>query len=163
MTIPKAISILRDQTSQREFAEKLGTTVETVSRWENGRREPTREALRKLAEFAQSLGRNDLHAIFEARRTASVAATIKNLPSAGTQRRVSVADLERWIRMGEVIRDQVYEARESYKKITANDQRLVGVNRHMGSIADDLIRQLMESIEMYISPKRKEKRDVKRK
>lgn len=158
MTIPKAISTLRDKTSQREFAERLETTVETISRWENGRREPTREALTKLAELAKSSGRNDLFEFFEARRAASVAATIKNLPSAGTQRRVPVADLERWQRMAQVIRDQVHEARAGYMKIAPSP-----IHRQMWGIEDDLIPQLMESIEMYINPKRKEKRSAKTK
>jgi transcriptional regulator with XRE-family HTH domain len=82
--------------SQVEFAARLRTTITTVSRWENGRSEPNREALKKLAKMASDAGLQALRDFFEAQGRAAIAARIAKLPSAGTGRHVAVADLERW-------------------------------------------------------------------
>ena len=37
--------------TQREFAELLGVSFETVNRWENGRYEPTMRIKRQLSEL----------------------------------------------------------------------------------------------------------------
>lgn len=41
--------------SQQELADKLGTTVVTVSRWENGKAEPNKMARERLLEYVLSL------------------------------------------------------------------------------------------------------------
>jgi len=105
MAVARAISALRKKAgiSQRELAEKLGTATETVSRWETGRREPNNQTLKQLADIAESEGLDSLRALFERQRRSGIAARIKNLPSAGTQRRVSVDDLESWESWAEII------------------------------------------------------------
>jgi transcriptional regulator with XRE-family HTH domain len=82
--------------SQRDLAEKLGTAAETVSRWETGRRTPTRQTLKKLAAIAESARQRRLRDVFESQWKAGILASIENLPSAGTQRRLSLDDLKYW-------------------------------------------------------------------
>jgi transcriptional regulator with XRE-family HTH domain len=89
--------------SQRVLAEKLGTATETVSRWEAGRRAPTRRALKKLSDIAESAGLDSLRTFFEGQRKSGIAAGIKSLPSSGTQRRVAVDDLAIWEYWAEII------------------------------------------------------------
>jgi transcriptional regulator with XRE-family HTH domain len=94
----KAIKALRGKLglSQAAFAEELGTTITTVSRYENGRIEPSEEALRKLADLAASTGLVDLRDFFENQRKVGILARVEKLPSPGTQRRVSVDELSSW-------------------------------------------------------------------
>lgn len=91
------ISSLREKMgiSQQELADKLGVTVTSISRYENGR-EPDRQVLRRLAEIAREAKLRQLQTAFEEGWRAAIAEKLDNLPSAGTQRRVSVADLEYW-------------------------------------------------------------------
>lgn len=98
MTTARAIEALRRQTglSQADFAAKLETTITTISRWENSKVEPSREALKKLAAIAAEAGQDSLRDFFEAQLRASIAARISRLPSAGTGRHIPVADLKRW-------------------------------------------------------------------
>lgn len=97
MTTRQAVSLLRQtmRLNQLQFAEKLGVTLTSVSRYENGR-EPSNIALKKLADIAEEAKLDHLRDVFAAKRRAAVIATIDNLPSAGTQRRVSVDDLKEW-------------------------------------------------------------------
>ncbi len=168
MTIPRAISILRKKTgiSQRDFALRIGATVETVSRWENGHRKPIREALRKLAEIAESAHLSDIHDFFERQRSAGIAANIKNLPSAGTQRRVPLVELKRWQAMPRFAAEQLEDARKVYTDVMArlSDQDLHAVanaNRLIWTINENVLKDLSNQIELYINPKRKEKASVR--
>jgi len=97
MTTAKAIATLRAEAkfSQDQLAERLGVTVTSISRYENGR-EPNRQALKKLAAVAEAAGLRDLQKLFTARWQAAVARRVESLPSARTQRRVSLDDLKYW-------------------------------------------------------------------
>ena len=98
VTIPEAVSTLRKRADldQPALAALAQTTVETISRWERGHRAPSPEALKKLAAIAESKGQPELGDVFESKWKARIAGRIKNLPSSGTQRRVSVEDLKYW-------------------------------------------------------------------
>lgn len=97
MTTAEAITALRRKTSlsQRGLAEQLGVTITSISRYENGR-EPSRDVLKRLSEIAAGARLPSLATFFDRQIRAGIAEKIANLPSAGTQRRVSVSDLERW-------------------------------------------------------------------
>jgi transcriptional regulator with XRE-family HTH domain len=96
VTIRKAVKLLRTKASldQAALAALAETTVETVSRWENGRRAPSSEALQQLASIAGEKGQPELRAVFESKRKDRIDSRRKRLPSAGTQRRISVEDLK---------------------------------------------------------------------
>ncbi|MGI9070749.1 MAG: helix-turn-helix domain-containing protein [Bryobacteraceae bacterium] len=97
MTTAKAIATLREKmdVSQQAFADVLGVTVTSVSRYENGR-EPSDRVLKKLAALAESKELGYLRDIFAANRRAAIVTRNENLPSAGTQRRVPVQELAVW-------------------------------------------------------------------
>ncbi|MGH9771042.1 MAG: helix-turn-helix domain-containing protein [Candidatus Acidiferrales bacterium] len=97
MTTSEAITTLRRKTSlsQRELAEQLGVTITSISRYENGR-EPSRDVLKRLSGIAAGASLPSLVSFFDKQIRAGIAEKIANLPSAGTQRRVSVSDLQRW-------------------------------------------------------------------
>ena len=94
MTTAKAVSELRESmgVTQRDFAEKLGTTIETVSRWENGRREPTREAIEKLATLAHSAGIRHLRNFFLSQEVAGIVSRVKGLKTPGSERQRAGGD-----------------------------------------------------------------------
>jgi transcriptional regulator with XRE-family HTH domain len=96
VTVPKAILLLREKAhlSQADLAKRIGGTSFTISRWETGRRAPSSLFLERLAEVAGTNGFTDLHDFFDGRRKSIIAARMKNLQSPGTQRRVSVHDLD---------------------------------------------------------------------
>lgn len=100
MAIKRAIEQLREKmgVSQQELADRVGVTVTSISRYENGR-EPARPVLKKLAEVAGSAKLSQLRKVFEESWQAAIARRIETLPSAGTQRGVSIHDLEHWQRM----------------------------------------------------------------
>jgi putative transcriptional regulator len=56
--IPPLIRNLREQTglTQEKFATKLGVTLLTVNRWENGRARPSPLAMQKVEELLRSMG-----------------------------------------------------------------------------------------------------------
>jgi transcriptional regulator with XRE-family HTH domain len=91
------IVTLREKMSitQRELADRLGVTVTSISRYENGK-EPSRQVLRNLADIAQVARLSDLSDAFTRACSLRIAARIEKLPSIGTQRRVSLCDLKRW-------------------------------------------------------------------
>jgi transcriptional regulator with XRE-family HTH domain len=97
VTVKRAIATLRSEIgiTQQQLAQKLGVTVTTVSRYENGR-EPRREILEVLAALAESAGIGRLRDFFETKRRAAIVARIHKLPSSGTQRRISLDDLKYW-------------------------------------------------------------------
>jgi len=65
--------------SRRELASLIGTTYETLCRWENGQREPSGSNERRLREIAGGVGRpNDAeHWILLQRNVCSVLSTIR--------------------------------------------------------------------------------------
>jgi transcriptional regulator with XRE-family HTH domain len=97
MTTAKAIATLRAEAkfSQDQLAERLGVTVTSISRYENGR-EPNRQALKKLAVLSESAGLRELQELFTKRWGDAVARRVESLPSARTQRRLSLDDLKYW-------------------------------------------------------------------
>jgi putative transcriptional regulator len=56
--IPRLIRNLREKTglTQEKFATKLGVTLLTINRWENGRTRPSPLAMQKIEELLRSLG-----------------------------------------------------------------------------------------------------------
>jgi putative transcriptional regulator len=56
--IPRLIRNLREKTglTQEKFATKLGVTLLTVNRWENGRTKPSPLAMQKVEELLRSIG-----------------------------------------------------------------------------------------------------------
>lgn len=96
VTISKAVMLLRKKSalSQAAFAELTGTSVETISRWENGHRSPNIETMKKLAALAESNNQPELRDVFESKWKKRIANRVRNLPSKGTQRRVSLDDLK---------------------------------------------------------------------
>ena len=98
VTIRKAIYSLRKKAGfeQPDLAEILETSVETVSRWENGHQAPTIKALKKLAAIAGTRGLPELYDVFDKQWKARVAGAVKKLPSAGSPRRVPLRDLKYW-------------------------------------------------------------------
>ncbi|HEV3330550.1 MAG TPA: helix-turn-helix domain-containing protein [Bryobacteraceae bacterium] len=96
MIIRRAVSLLRKKAGldQAEFAKLTGTTVETVSRWENGHRAPNIDTLKKLGAVAEAKGHPELRDVFESKWKKRIADRIGNLPSKGTQRRLSLEDLK---------------------------------------------------------------------
>lgn len=56
--IPRLIRALREITglTQEKFATKLGVTLLTINRWENGRAKPSPLAMQKIEELLHSMG-----------------------------------------------------------------------------------------------------------
>jgi putative transcriptional regulator len=56
--IPRLIRNLREKTglTQEKFATKLGVTLLTINRWENGHTRPSPLAMQKIEELLRSLG-----------------------------------------------------------------------------------------------------------
>jgi transcriptional regulator with XRE-family HTH domain len=94
-----AIATLRQKIgiTQLEFAKRLGVTLTTISRYENGR-EPARHALTKLASLAEANRIDYLRDIFVAKRRGGIISRVERLPSAGSARPVEVLDLEQWMK-----------------------------------------------------------------
>lgn len=115
----KVVKALRGKLglSQSAFAAKLETTITTVSRYENGRIEPSEEALRKLAEVAASSGLIDLREFFENQRKVGILARVEKLPSPGTQRRVSVDDLSSWFEKMGLLSEGLIKLQEKLNEV----------------------------------------------
>jgi transcriptional regulator with XRE-family HTH domain len=98
MTTPKAIASLRASMglTQREFAEKLGTRIETVSRWETGRREPTKDAMERLAVLAHKAGEKHLRTFFVAQEVSGIINRVRGLRSPGSERHIALKELKFW-------------------------------------------------------------------
>jgi transcriptional regulator with XRE-family HTH domain len=84
---------------QPEFARRLGVTVTSVSRYENGA-EPSTAVLTRLmqlcgsplsSKFSPEMA--SLRSLFEAKRRSDIVSALENLASRGTNRGVSVTDL----------------------------------------------------------------------
>ena len=56
--IPRLIRNLREKTglTQEKFATKLGVTLLTINRWENGRARPSPLAMQRVEELLRSMG-----------------------------------------------------------------------------------------------------------
>jgi len=56
--IPRLIRNLREKTglTQEKFATKLGVTLLTINRWENGRARPSPLAMQKVEELLRRMG-----------------------------------------------------------------------------------------------------------
>jgi transcriptional regulator with XRE-family HTH domain len=56
--ISRLIRNLREKTglTQEKFATKLGVTLPTINRWENGRAKPSPLAMQKVEELLRSMG-----------------------------------------------------------------------------------------------------------
>src|SRR5271154_6425055 len=108
MTTAVAIATLREKMDlkQPELAEKIGVTITSISRYENGRR-PNRQVLKKLAAVAEDAKLNDLRDIFTAKWKARIAARLKRLPSSGTERGVPLDDLKRWHCASQLVKDSL--------------------------------------------------------
>ena len=140
--------------SQSRFAKKLGTTITTISRYENARIGIAEEMLMKMAELAKVAALTDLKNFFESQRNLAITARVESLPSAGAQRRVSLKDLQRWHGMAAVVEEKVSEAMESYAAIRCrpeDQQKLGATNYLLNAIKNNIVGELKKSIELYIS------------
>ena len=56
--IHRIVRELRERTglTQEKFAAKLGVTLPTINRWENGRAKPSPLAMQKIEELLRSMG-----------------------------------------------------------------------------------------------------------
>jgi transcriptional regulator with XRE-family HTH domain len=97
VTTAQAITQLREKMRlpQVQFAAKVGVTVTTISRYENGAHEPKAEVLRRLAELSQETGAAHLHDFFQTMHRSGIIYNVERLSSAGVARKVSVDDLTR--------------------------------------------------------------------
>jgi transcriptional regulator with XRE-family HTH domain len=106
MSTAEAIAKLRKKLgyTQQQFADALGVTVVTISRYENGR-EPAGNVLQRLTGLAAQAQAKHLQDLFTAKLRSDVASGVETLPSAGTQRRVPKFYFEMWMRrQGEIFR-----------------------------------------------------------
>jgi transcriptional regulator with XRE-family HTH domain len=112
MTTAKAIQALREGMGleQQEFANRLGVTVTTISRYENSRREPTRQVLKKLEEAAEKNGIGYLYDYFAAKRRAGIISRIKNSAPSGSERHIPFDEIESWANWLKGIEGQLEEA-----------------------------------------------------
>lgn len=64
---PRLIRSLREKTglTQEKFATKLGVTLLTISRWENGRAKPSPLAMQRIEELLRSIGKSGKHLLSE--------------------------------------------------------------------------------------------------
>lgn len=97
MDTAEAIRELREKMGigQQELADRLGVTVTSISRYENGRK-PARQTLKKLGEVAHEARLSQLQKLFKACWQAEIAQRVQNLRSTGTERPVSIEDLKYW-------------------------------------------------------------------
>jgi transcriptional regulator with XRE-family HTH domain len=172
MDTTNAIATLRKNLglTQGEFANRLGLTITSISRYENGRR-PTAKVLRKLAEVANDANLKDLAEAFDSIWKNGIAARLSNLPSAGTQRRVSLEDLKRYQAALGIIREQLDIAQKIYMDLIrkhpiapSDHDRLGAANRIVRGLMHNFLPEVNSSIEPYINvPTRKEKTSGKTK
>jgi transcriptional regulator with XRE-family HTH domain len=104
MSTSLAIAKLRKKLdyTQKQFADIIGVTVVTVSRYENGR-EPAANVLQRLAHLAAKVKAKHLHDLFVAKLQGDLASRMENLPSAGAERRIPKFLIELWIHRQEQI------------------------------------------------------------
>jgi transcriptional regulator with XRE-family HTH domain len=99
MSTAEAILRLREKLglNQRAFAQAIGVGARSLSRYESGY-EPSAKILKKLADVAKKAGVHHLHDFFHAKRRADIVTRIESLPSAGSERRISVDELSKWLK-----------------------------------------------------------------
>jgi transcriptional regulator with XRE-family HTH domain len=167
MSTKEAIATLRAKMGlkQPELAARIGVTITSISRYENGRK-PNRQVLKKLAAVAEDAKLNDLRDIFAAKWKASIAARLKRLPSAGTERGVSLDDLKRWQEAPRIIEGKLREAQGLYRDVIFrpikdnSDHRLRIANAIMSNLVPGILRQLSNSIEPYVNTPKKGKSET---
>jgi len=146
---------------QHELAARLGVTSTSVSRYENGR-EPSRQVLKKLADVAEFAGVVPLRDFFEDKRRREIVARIENLPSGGTQRRVTVEDIAQWAAIAEDIASNnkvAYNLTEKLEgELKTGAIKLPQVQSQLGVIRETIRMGLIsaadlgEDVELYIVP-----------
>jgi transcriptional regulator with XRE-family HTH domain len=165
MTTQKAIATLREKMglTQSEFAGKLGVTITSVSRYENGR-EPSAQILKKLAAAAEAAQLIHLRDFFISNWRAGIVARIEKLPSSGTGRHIPLDEMKRWAGMARHLAGLVQNLQEGYTAVISKchldpkDAHVVqSCHRNMWSIWKDLLPQIYNSIEPYINEPIKEK------
>ena len=144
MRTAEAITTLREKIgSQRSLAQKLGVTITSVSRYENGR-QPTRKVLRTLAEIADTAGLGHLGEIFQAEYRASVVGRIESLRSTGTERPVPLDDLKRW---SSDLQNLQLSIRDMQRAVREGNPQLFNAAYHNASVIGDVVRG---DIDIYI-------------
>lgn len=162
MTTGEAIIKLREKMgglTQQQLAQSLGVTITSVSRYENGR-EPSRQVLKKLADLA-GFGEPSLRDIFEQKRREDIAARIENLPSGGSQRRVTLEDISQWAAIAEdiansstnaiVLTEQLAQAVKTGIKASQLESQLRIIQETI-RMSLTYAADLGEDIEVYIAP-----------
>ncbi len=153
MTIRRAVSLLRKKSGldQAAFAEQAGTTIETVSRWENGRRAPNSETLLQLASIAALKGQPELSAVFESKWKDRIASRRKHLPSAGTQRRLSVDDLKYIAAVARNVHDDLENTlRRVWREIPKAEDLYPWLIASLQSNALHYLGRVLEEVELHI-------------
>ena len=149
----KAIEALRSKLgdSQSAFARRLGTTVTTISRYENGHIQPSEEALLKLAAIAESTGETHLRDTFESQRRAGIVARVESLPSPGTQRRVSLDDLKYIAAVARRVHDDLEQTLfRVWKDIPDAEDRYPWLIASLQSNALHYLGRQLEEVELHI-------------
>jgi transcriptional regulator with XRE-family HTH domain len=149
----KAIEALRSKLgdSQYVFAKRLGTTVTTISRYENGHIEPSEEVLLKLAALAESAGEAHLRDTFESQRRAGIVARVESLPSPGTQRRVSLDDLKYIAAVARNVHDDLENTlARIWKEIPNAEDRYPWLTASLQSNALPYLGRVLEETELQI-------------
>jgi transcriptional regulator with XRE-family HTH domain len=160
VTTATAIASLRERLglSQHDLATKLGITITSVSRYENGRK-PSRSALQQFADLAQDHGLEEFHQFFRAKWTAGVARRLQKLRSHGSERPVPVEDLRRWLGMAALITETLAELHKTYATVRCVPEdtgKLANSNYALFAIHGNVASKLAKSIEFYINPKKED-------
>jgi transcriptional regulator with XRE-family HTH domain len=147
MTTAEAIAKLREKMrlNQTQFATKLGVTITSVSRYENGR-EPKPDVLRRLATLSQEAGVSHLHDFFQAMRRSGIIYSVEKLQSAGGARRVSLGDLALWATTLSEI--------QNYSRIAFQHAERLGLDeiRETCRMSFTSAKALAKDVEIYIAP-----------
>jgi transcriptional regulator with XRE-family HTH domain len=157
VTTAEAIAKLRSKIglTQLEFSEKLGVTITSISRYENGR-EPNRKVLQALAVMAESAGLDYLRDIFSAKRQADIVARVERLPSTGTARRIPFNELGRWRAMADFIAERLIKVRSEYveiiqrQKLSSDDLRQFHATNHEAFALKGVLQDLARELTPYI-------------
>jgi transcriptional regulator with XRE-family HTH domain len=150
--IRRAVWLLRKRVGlgQAELAKLTETTIETVSRWENGHRNPNIDTLKKLAAIAEAKGHPELRDVFESKWKKRIADRVGNLPSKGTQRRLSLQDLKYNAAISRYLDDELSNILSRFRKqIPRADEDYPWLTWGLQNALFYLGRQL-EEIELHI-------------
>lgn len=151
MTTAKAVVALRESLglNQADFAGRLETRAETVSRWENGQREPARDALERLAVLAAESGQKHLRTFFVAKEVAGIVNRVRNLKSPGSERHIALKELKYW---SAYLRDTSRNANKVFSNIARlpekeRSERAMETARSMAHVMD----YIRDRIERYVA------------